>query len=37
MFIKAGDSETKEELRVEAATGESVGSALLCLPGNVLG
>ena len=31
MFIKAGDSETKEGLRVEDATGESLGGALLWL------
>ena len=37
MFIKAGDSETKERLRVKDATGESLGSALLCLPRKVVG
>lgn len=29
MFIKAGESETKEGLRVEETTGYSLGSALL--------
>lgn len=37
MFIKAGASETKEELRVEEATGENLGSGLLWLPGNIIG
>ena len=37
MFIKAGDSETKEGLRLEAATGESLGVGLLWRPGNILG
>ena len=32
MFIKAGDSETKEGLRVEEAVGERRGGALLWLP-----
>ena len=36
MFIKAGDSETKEGLRVEKATGESIYSALLWLPRNFI-
>ena len=35
-FIKAGDSETKEGLRVEKATGESIYSALLWLPRNFI-
>ena len=30
-FVKAGDSETKEGLRIEEATGESGGGALLWL------
>ena len=30
VFIKAGDNETKEELRVEEVTGESQGG-LLCI------
>ena len=29
MFIKAGDSETKGGLRIEEATGESLGGAAL--------
>ena len=37
MFIKAGDSETKEGLGIEEATRESLGSALLWLPGNIIG
>ena len=36
-FIKSGDSESKEGLRVEEATGESLGSALLWLPRKVTG
>ena len=36
-FIKAGDSETKEGLRVEKATGESLGGALPGLSTNVVG
>ena len=35
-FIKAGDSEAKEGLRVEKATGESIYSALLWLPRNFI-
>lgn len=34
-FIKAGDCDTKEGLRVEAATGESRGGILLWFPRNV--
>ena len=34
-FIKAGDSKTKEGLKVEEVTGESLGGALLWLPRNV--
>lgn len=29
IFVNAGDNETKEEIRVEETTGESLGSALL--------
>ena len=36
-FIKAGDSETKEELRIKKATGESLGGALCWLCRNVVG
>ena len=36
MFIKAGDSETKEGLR-EEATGKSLGSALLWLSRHIIG
>ena len=37
MFTKAGDAETKEELRVKEITGESLNDALLWLPRNVIG
>lgn len=36
-FIKVGGSKTKEGLRVEEATGESLGSTLLWLPRNLIG
>ena len=36
-FSKAGDSETKEGLRGEEATGESLGGALLWLSRNGIG
>ena len=36
LFIKVGDSETKEGLRVEGATGESLGGALLWLFSNII-
>ena len=36
-FTEAGDSETKEGLRVEEVTGGSLGAAWLCLPRNVTG
>ena len=36
-FFRAWDSETKKGLRVEEVTGESLGSALLWLPRNVIG
>ena len=36
MFIKAGDSETKEGLRVEDAGRESLGGALLWLSRNTV-
>ena len=34
MFTKAGDSETRQELSVEEATGKSIGSDLLWVPRN---
>ena len=34
MFLKAGEGETEEGLRVEEATGENRGGALLWLPTN---
>ena len=37
MFIKAGDSETKEGDRVEEETGDSLGGALLWIPRNIIG
>lgn len=37
MFINAGDNETKKEVRVEETTEESLGSALLWLPRDVIG
>ncbi|KAF6131180.1 hypothetical protein HJG60_008050 [Phyllostomus discolor] len=37
LFVKAEDSERKEGLRVEEATGESPGGALLWLPRRVMG
>ena len=37
IFIKAGASETKEGLRVEEATEESLRGALLWLPRNFIG
>ena len=36
-FTEAGDSETKEGLRVEEVTGGSLGAAWLWLPINVTG
>ena len=36
-FGSTGDSETKEELMVEEVTGESLSSALLWLPRNIIG
>ena len=35
-FIKAGDSETKDVLSIEAATGDSLGCAVLWPPRNVI-
>lgn len=37
IFIKVGDSEAKEGCRVQEATGESLGGALLCLSRNITG
>ena len=37
IFIKAGDSETQEELGIEEATREKLCDALLWLPRNVIG
>ena len=37
MFIKAGDSDTKEGHRIEEVTAESPGSALLWLSRGVIG
>ena len=34
VFIKAGDSDTKEEPSIEEATGETLGGALLWLSRN---
>ena len=36
-FAKVGDSETKERLTLEEATGESLGGALLWPPRNIAG
>ena len=35
VFVKAGDGETMEGLRVEEATGESLGGALLWISRNI--
>lgn len=37
MFIKAGDSETREGLKVEESTGLRLAGALLWLSGKVMG
>ena len=37
MFVEAGGRKTKEALRVEEVTGESLGGGLLWLPGKVIG